>query len=120
MTYPIIELTASTVIARLCPGNPERTAEVMCIVDFSAFDEPIGIEIIGFKDQLGHEPPVCRSRFDRKDAQDVVPRWSYDPHVDAFYLHLKGDRAPKQKEIRGSADLGGDGSVLGLRVDFTQ
>ena len=121
MRYPTVDLTASTVTVRLSPGQAVRKTPITCVVDFSAFDEPVGIEILGFEEQLGHKPPVDpTSRTQGEESVDAIPRWSYDADVDAFYLHLTNERAPRQREVLGSADLGQDGSILCFRVDLTE
>lgn len=119
MTYPIIDLAGPTVTARLTSGHAVSTVPVTCVVDFNAFDDPLGIEIIGFKDQLGHEPPTAPPLSERNELSEERSRWSYDPKIDAFYLHIKREQAPKQKELLGSAALDRGGFVVSLCIDLT-
>jgi len=90
----------------------------MCVIDLSPFDDLLGIEIIGFKEQLGQVPPVGNPTSGETDSDNVIPRWSYHPKGDAFYLQLKKERAPKQREVLGLASFDRDGAVVCLQVDI--
>jgi uncharacterized protein YuzE len=84
-----------------------RTAPFECVLDIDAFGALIGIEILGFQDQLGVAPPV---------HHDGVPTWSYDHEVDVFYLRLRRARSKVQPKKTGIASFGEKGSVVSLEV----
>lgn len=89
-------------------GSGVRSAPFDSVLDLDDFGEPIGLEILGFRSQLGALPPP--------GPTDGLPRWSYDKDEDAFYVRVSDGTAPRQKTSRGSASFDRRGAVVSLRV----
>lgn len=68
----------------------------------------MGIEILGFCEQIGIPPPPS--------PKEGNPRWSYDQEVDAFYVRLVDGMTPKQDKKSGQGLLAMDGSVVALEL----
>jgi uncharacterized protein YuzE len=84
----------------------ERTCEG--ILDSSFLGDVVGIEILFLREQLKASPP--------KDSRTGLPRWSHDPEVDAFYVHLSEGRAQEQSKVTVRAGIDARGAIVQLSV----
>lgn len=79
------------------------------VIDLTAFDEVVGVEILDFRRQLGTSSLPAYAGSD-------LPRWSYDQEADAFYLRLMNQVASVQRSIRGTAVMDETGRLTQLVI----
>lgn len=89
-------------------GTALRTEQFDCIIDRDDFNRAIGVEVLGFNEQLKADVP--------SSPELGQPRWSYDSEVDAFYLHVREGRVTHQEKTVGFASFGKD--QLLVSVEF--
>lgn len=103
-------IEAGKIFVRWLSENPSTIRPFECIIDVDPYNTPLGVEILGFTEQLLSKPPPC--------DQDTIPRWSYDAEVDAFYLRLGSGRSLNPIKTVGTASIGSSGEVLGFEIDL--
>ena len=105
---PNIESDGDNLRIVLTTGEDIRAVPFEGVIDADDFGEIQGVEILGFREQIGVPPPVSTS--------EKAIRWSYDHEVDAFYVRFSENMSSRQTTKSGQALLSGDGSVVALEV----
>lgn len=88
---------------RLHEGDAELLCEVEAVSDVDEFGDLAGVEILGLRADAG-------VMFVPTASVDVLPRWSYDEEVDAFYLTVSDTPSYRQDVVR--VELGITASTL--------
>jgi uncharacterized protein YuzE len=104
------EVRGETLCVRLGEGGVVQSVEVECVVDMTHYGDVAGIEILDFRRQL--------PRTVVQPAADESMRWSYDPEVDAFYLHLRDVSATSQVKTVCRALLRDGRVLIGFEADL--
>ena len=106
----------------------ERTVPIGFVLDFNAFGEIIGLEILDLRHCLGRR---CLKGFEEAIAAHPKPlSYSYDKDADAFYLKMGRERSPDafyltmhlersvdQCTVGGTVMLDADGRIVGFQAD---
>lgn len=80
-----------------------------CVIDLTFLGEVVGVEVLDFGRQLsGGTAPSCLNNGD--------VRWSYDPEVDAFYVHVSDGPGQVQHADTAIAYLDSDGQLTVLEL----
>jgi hypothetical protein len=79
------------------------------MISRGAHSDPVGVEILDLKAQLGN---AVRLPAQGADAL----RWSYDEEIDALYVRLSGHGAHAQRRVMGTARLDGWGCLVSLQI----
>jgi hypothetical protein len=87
-----------------------RTVPFEGVWDLNGLGEIVGVEVLDFRRQIGVKPPP-------PDPVAKLPRWSYDEEIDAFYVRLRNDNAPRQETRKGLALLDREGAVVALEAE---
>lgn len=106
------EIEAGKLVVHWLLGNPNKILPFECIIDVDPSNTLLGVEILGFNEQLLSYPPPC--------DRDTVPKWSYDAEVDAFYFRLGFGRSLNPVKAVGTASIGDGGEVLGFEVELSE
>jgi hypothetical protein len=110
---PAVRIEDGNLQATLSERDAVRTSPFECIVDRTGSGDLVGVEILSLHAQVGAIPPVTERTNDR------APRWSYDPEVDAFYLRVAVDTAPKQQKASGRAGIDESDMIVSIAVQLT-
>ena len=111
MTEPLPSATIAggTVSIRFFDSTPSLSVQVTCTVDLTDFGDVIGIEVLGWRQQ------VSGGLLDAPAAHGQV-RWSYDKEMDALYIHLMDGRGQVQRSAIGNVSLDSNGRVVRLQI----
>lgn len=94
---------------KLLDATPTRFASFNGILDSDQLGDVKGLEILGFRNQLGDisvpAPPLI---------EGVRP--SYDAEMDAFYVKLGEGTATHQEKVEGQAGITEDNVVVSFMV----
>jgi uncharacterized protein YuzE len=107
--FPSASLSEETLAVRFSDSLVSRSVEVACVVDQTDFGDVIGVEILDFRRQLtGGMIEGLRSAGQIK--------WSYDPEMDALYVHLTDGRSQVQVSVIGRISLDSSQRVVLLEA----
>jgi uncharacterized protein YuzE len=107
---PFVRRLEDVLSVRLLPEIGElRTVPLQSVVDVTYLGEVVGVEVLDFRRQLsGATAPAS-------PAGSSI-RWSYDPEIDAFYLHVTDGPAQVQRDEMAVAYLSSDNQLTGLQL----
>jgi len=87
------------------------SAPLACVVDLTYLGEVVGVEVLDFGRQLsGGTAPTS--------PKGAEVRWSYDPEVDAFYVHVAEGPGQVQRKATAVARLDSDGQLAVLELQL--
>jgi hypothetical protein len=106
---PTVELSSTALRVVFSEAPRASTAPFECVVDMSRLGSLVGVEILDFRRQLDGA-----TLAPRRVTDDF--RWSYDPEIDALYLHLQSGPAQIQQTSTGIAYIDASSLVAALEV----
>lgn len=89
--------------------------DIDLIVDFNSYSEPIGIEIIGLKHQIGFKGSIKLLWSSLKS--DVT---NYDAEVDCLTVSIMADRSIDQYPFRGQVTLNEEGLIEQIVISLSK
>ncbi len=104
-SMPRVERRAGRLNVTLLNDPEIRSAGSSCVFDIDDFSELSGVEVLDLRRQLGtvsvHSSPI-----------DGLPRWSYDPEIDAAYFKVSEARAQQQVDGTLTAYIGASDQLV--------
>jgi uncharacterized protein YuzE len=94
---------------KLAVGETSSTSNFDGVIDLNGMGELIGVEILDFRRQTGAATP--------RPAAATPLNYGYDAEIDALYVHVARDTAPKQEKAKGTVALDVDDQIIGLTID---
>jgi hypothetical protein len=106
---PRVQICDGQLVIHLSNAVGLRVVPFDCMLDRACFGDPVGVEILDLKGQLGAAVTLPTQR-------DNVLRWSYDEEIDALYVRLSGHGSHGQRRVTGTARLDGWGCLVSLQI----
>jgi len=106
---PRVSISDGVLVIQLSNSVGLRVVPFEGMVTRAHFGDPVGVEILDLKGQLGSTVTLPAPR-------DQVLRWSYDEEIDALYVRLSGHGSHGQRRVTGTARLDGWGTLVSLQI----
>ena|SRR5437867_2329006 len=108
---PSVGFVSGCLLLRLDDSEGVYRRPFRCILDRDPFGDITGVEILDIRRQL--DGAVVTSSTVTRDF-----RWSYDPDVDAFYVHIQrgSSLTPTQESCDGVALVSADNRLVSLEI----
>ena len=106
---PRVSVSDGVLVIQLSNAVGLRVIPFEGMVARAHFGDPVGVEILDLKGQLGSTVTIPSPR-------DNVLRWSYDEEIDALYVRLSGHGSHGQRRVTGTARLDGWGCLVSLQI----
>lgn len=106
---PRVSISDGVLVITLSSAAGLRALPFEGVVARVHFGEPVGVEILDLKGQLGGTVTLPAQR-------DNTLRWSYDEEIDALYVRLSGHGSHGQRRVQGIARLDGWGVLVSLQI----
>jgi uncharacterized protein YuzE len=107
---PIAERQNDRLRVTLRPSSGVLSStSLACVVDLTYLGDVVGVEILDFGRQLsGGVAPIS--------PKGGGVRWSYDPEMDAFYIHVAEGSGQVQRKATAVAFLDSDGQLTAIEL----
>jgi hypothetical protein len=107
---PRVQLGDGFMLILLSSAAGLRAVSFECVVNRAHFGDPVGLEILDLKAQLGSSVRLPSQR------RESMLRWSYDEEIDALYVRLSGHGSHGQRRVTGTARLDAWGCLVALQI----
>lgn len=97
---------------QLSSDLPCAFVDVDAVVDRTDCDDLVGVEILDVRRQLKGASVL-------EASSAAYPHWSYDPEIDALYVHVSAGRGQRQRRLVVRAGISQDGGLVDLRIPRT-
>jgi hypothetical protein len=104
-----VSVSDGVLVIQLSSSAGLRVVPFDCVVARARFGDPVGVEILDLKGQLGTAVHLPSQRDDNL-------RWSYDEEIDALYVRLSAHGSHGQRRVQGVARLDGWGTLVSLQI----
>ncbi|MGH9491127.1 MAG: hypothetical protein ACRD17_11510 [Terriglobales bacterium] len=105
--FPLATVGDGAVAIRFADSAPSEWVRVKCVLDLNGLGEPVGIEVLDWRRQLGG------AILDAPKAS-ATARWAYDDEIDAISIHLAPGTAPVQRSAWAAVGLDSRRRVVSL------
>ena len=108
-SFPRVEIIDGMMSIDFVASDATRSHTVTCVLDYTDFGDPVGIEVLDWSHQLSG------GYIDAPSVSGQV-RWSYDDEIDALYIHTSNARGQNQQRTTATVRLDASQRVVALLI----